>query len=455
MALPAKAVVLAVDAGLTVCKAAAFDLGGEILATAAVPAPPRRRRGAASATYCHGVWGGVRRVLAALVAELGAGVPIRAVVLSTAGVGGLAVDPSGRVAGMTRPDAADMARMAAHPGWRPYGPEGYASSWVLAAQLARHRSEVPEGPRLCVGSLHTYLVWRLTGRWVADPASGPGQLAWPAPLAEMAARFDLPELLPNEAVVGPLRAPVARAVGLGPGIQVVLGGHDGVLASFGSDAYRDGDCCFTLGTNFVPRPVSARRIGAGFAYPIRPGAWAWSLEVSGAGRSLNSAAELLDPSQPSPPRRHDRLAALAAPAAVGGAAPAPELLARDAALRRWVAGRLARGDSPGQVYGAVVDTAVDALVARLAEARCRGFRPTRYLASGGFALNRLVTGRLAGRLDARITIAGQDAGLKGAAALAAAALGAYPSPEEALPKFVRLGPEVDPAPVVTGRTQGA
>jgi xylulokinase len=59
----------------------------------------------------------------------------------------------------------------------------------------------------------------------------------------------LPDLLPAGSVLGPLRADVARELGLGPNVQVVMGTPDIQAAAIGSGAVRDGEVHLCLGTS--------------------------------------------------------------------------------------------------------------------------------------------------------------------------------------------------------------
>ena len=423
-------VVVALDLGLTWCKAVAFDREGRVAASG--------RRFSAAPPYgvaeSPAVIAGLLKAATAALREMAAGLPrgevpaalavsaaAQTVVLDTAGVA-FAVPPAAN----RGQDAAKLQRWGAG-GILAHGYAGY-----LAERLLWIRARHPDwaGRIARAGCLHDYLMLRLTGRWCTDPASGPGRSPWPE--AMTAFGYDLPEILAPEAVAGGLLPDMAEATGLPSGLPVVIGGHDGACANLGAGACEPGSCCLTLSTNWVPRPVVAAPIPGAFGYPVGNRSWAWVRGAAAAGRQIDLAVAALDGGGPEV--SGERHTALAAAVPDGGWPELPYLPPERAGEQaQRVQAALGAGFSPGAIYGAVVRASADALAARLAEARAEGCNPRDYVATGGFTRSRFVLDLVARRLGGvSIRVAPDEAAARGAAACAAVAAGWCADPERAL-----------------------
>lgn len=421
--------VLALDLGLTWCKAVALDRQGRAAASARAysAAPPC---GVAESTAVIAAqWDAAVSALRDLAAALPAGASPAALAVSAAAQTVL-LDGAG--VPFTVPAAGARARETDRlPGWGAGGILAYGYAGHLAARLVWLRAREPASwERVArAGCLHSYLMLRLAGRWCTDPASGPGRSPWPA--AVRAFGRELPEVVAPEAVAGRLLPEVAAATGLPSGLPVVVGGHDGACANLGAGACRPGSCCLTLSTNWVPRPVVAAPVAGAFGYPVGRAGWAWVRGVAGAGRQIDLAVAALDGGGPEVAgARHAALAA-AVPSA-----PWPDLPCLPPAEAERQAGRvaaaLAAGFPAGAIYGAAVRGAAEALAARLGEARAEGCHPRAFVATGGFTRSPFVLEVVSRTLGVPLPVAPDEAAARGAAACAAVATGWFADAEAAV-----------------------
>ncbi|GAA2832941.1 gluconokinase [Crossiella cryophila] len=154
-------------------------------------------------------------------------------------------------------------------------------------------------------SLKDFVLHHFTGRLATEHsyASGSGlmnihRLAWHQPSLDLAGitADRLPELLaPTDTL--PLRAQIAEATGLPPGLPVVAGGGDGPLANLGVGAVRPGMAALSLGTSGALRVVRTEpgvdERGRTFCYGIAEGYWVLGGAVSNGGVVSQWAADLV------------------------------------------------------------------------------------------------------------------------------------------------------------------
>ncbi len=280
----------------------------------------------------------------------------------------------------------------ASAGWEPGGLWARAYAPIIVANVKwvrEHRPEVHARIRRA-GALHSYIIWRLTEQWVTDPASGPGGLPdWPEAAMALSGlpRVGFAQPRPAEATVGPLTAQAAAELGLPPATPVACGGHDGSLANLGGGAYRIGDAMITLGTNTVLRVVTGSPVDGWFGYPIPPGIWAWVRGVPGVAPRVEAAR-------------------------AGG-----------------------RG-----AYSAALDEVAAVVRDLTATAGTAGLSPRRFLVTGGLSSVPAVRRRLRQELGQPPIWVDPEAGMRGAAILAAMAAGWYrdvPSAAEGM-RYVHL-----------------
>lgn len=102
-----------------------------------------------------------------------------------------------------------------------------------------------------------FLLFRMTGEVVTDPASGPDG-PWDARLLTRS-QVDIDQL-PRPAMpwslAGELQAAAAGELGLPTAIPVAVGAHDGICANTGAGAAFPGQYALTLGTHAVIRGIS-------------------------------------------------------------------------------------------------------------------------------------------------------------------------------------------------------
>lgn len=133
--------------------------------------------------------------------------------------------------------------------------------------LAGRQPEVLDQARWLLLSPKDVLILQMTGRAVTDPTtastSGLMDMArrrWSAPLAAaLGVDLDkLPEILPANAVAGPLLPAAAGALGLPAGVPVINGSGDAGASTLGAGCTHVGDVSVYLGTTgWVARVVAA------------------------------------------------------------------------------------------------------------------------------------------------------------------------------------------------------
>jgi len=299
---------LGLDIGTTSTKAAAFDLEGRLLALRRAPYPTHSPRPGFREQDPEEVVGAALGGLAALLKEAKLPEP-RALTLSTPMHSLLGVDAAGRpcmplsIWADTR--AAALARQLRA---RPLGLEIYRRggtpihSMAPLCRLMWWRREAPERYAAVHrwGSLKSFLVHRLFGRWMEDHSVASAsalfdaqKLEWIPPALELAGLSpeNLPEPAPAETVLGGLPEAAARRYGLPQGLPVVLGGSDGCLANLGARALEPTEAVLSIGTSAAlrfttpqPLPHPAGRL---FNYRLTEGFFV-------CGGASNNGGNLLD-----------------------------------------------------------------------------------------------------------------------------------------------------------------
>lgn len=374
--------VLAIDVGTSWCKAGLYDPAGRLVALNRAPSGlgaygPGQI--SASDDDLARWWSSVAEAVRPLVA--GAGAPWAALAFSSRAGHVLFFDSQmrGIPVGPGEAAALQAARAEAYgaPGWgeggpwaRAYIPGMVAHAWWLGRAFPELHRQVRRA-----GVLHDWLLWRLTGAWVTDPCNGPVGLSdWPEAAMALSGlgREAFAAMLPSEAVAGSLLPEAAAELGLPPGLPVACGGHDGALANLGGGAWRVGDALITLGTRSVVRIVTGAPMDGEFGYPIPPGHYAWVAgEYSGV----------------------DRIAA-----------------AREKGRKE---------------YRAALETVAENVAGIVARARAVGLNPRRFRVTGGLSNVPLLRRLLRAALGAPLYRVDPEAGLRGAAMLAAVAAGWY------------------------------
>lgn len=330
--------------------------------------------------------------------------------------------------------------------------------------FARHDRTVWEAARWWVGLKELLVLW-LTGTMATEPssASGTGLLdvwtgAW-SPLAVEAcgvAADRLPPIVPSTDTV-PLADEVARQVGLPTGTPVVMGAADGPLGNVGTGALAPGVAGLSLGTSGAVRvTVDAPRLHPDqglFCYALADSLWVVGGAVSNGGLVVRWAGGALTPDLRAAAGEDgidDAVLALAATAPAGsdGLVMLPYLLAGRAPL--WDA------DLPGAYLGLRREHRREHLLRAAVEGVCMQMRlvldhldavePVRSVrATGGAFRARLWREVLAAILDRPLHVVdGVDGTAAGAAALGLLALGRAATLADAADLILGAGASVPP-----------
>ncbi|MBI3960428.1 MAG: FGGY-family carbohydrate kinase [Chloroflexi bacterium] len=447
--------VLAVDVGSTWCKAAYLDGQGRVIATGR--APTRQIAPARNGTL-EGFWEAFVLSVRQATSRLPDGSALSAVGISCRALFGVCLDRAGN--GYL--PAWDAAWDRSSPdGLYAYSPEvwgekdpyayGYATGFgALILWLRRTRPAEWQAIQR-VGALHDYIVLRLTGVWVTDPTTGPGQYVWPDEIAQMTGLplGAFPPIADPHCLAGGLSAEAAGALGLPPGTPVVVGMHDGAAANLGVGAIGVGDGCFTFGTNFVFRGVTGRRLTSrSMGYLITPGVWSWVGNIPGASAQFEMATQMLADGAPDVAARHAHLGSLADGVAPGAGTLCLRLVApgREEELRQAVAAARQSGYSDGVIYRAILEAVALGEWGLVARAQRDGVQPRRLVATGGGAANGPFLRVLASVLDAPVEMGAVEGGLLGAGMAAAVGGGWYASYDDAVAGMSAPGPVIRPDP---------
>ncbi|MER3400669.1 MAG: carbohydrate kinase [Thermoflexus sp.] len=307
--------VLAVDIGTTRLKAGRLDLEGR-LHRLAVRAIPLIQDGTGRAEHDpEAVW--EQFVAAAREAAEGGAPAVRWLVLSTYQLGLLPVDGEGRpLMGLmtlldTRPRETFpglLARMDPQDLYRRTGcPPVFQYPLAKLEWLRARRPEIFRAARWFLG-LKDFLLLRLIGRPVTEPSLATATqlmnvhtLRWdPEALALVDLSAErLPEVVPPEARLGPLRPEAAAALGLGAAVEVIAGVYDGGAVGLGLGALVPGVGAMNLGTTAMIRVAADRPLLDGSprmrlqTYYLAQGRWFPGAALSNAGLVLRWLQDVL------------------------------------------------------------------------------------------------------------------------------------------------------------------
>ena len=260
---------LGVDAGSSVMKAVVFDPSGRVVSIAAERTPLSRPGGGLVEADPDAAWASLCRVLRKVSAGAEGKGRIAGIGLAGAMVGAWVVDGEGRTLrpGINWEDARaqplieEMTR--AHP--RLLSDIFAVSGSVLqqgctlpvTAALLREEPEVMRRAAAVLG-YKDWLRFRLTGRVATDASEAsvaPGDARAQARSAGLIALFGLerhahllPEVLPSAALAGAVTAEAAAATGLPEGLPVAAGAGDVIAGVIGAGGLRAGALTGILGT---------------------------------------------------------------------------------------------------------------------------------------------------------------------------------------------------------------
>lgn len=421
--------VLAIDVGSTWCKAAFVDRNGTLAAHAETWIRDERLFGHDEAALDR-IWQGVVETVQEVRAEIGS--PRPAVIATTARKApGIWLDGRGRAVGMPADIVAAAGRgeidaCYASPVWGDDDPFAYGYGVdVIGNTRWLWRNYPEQWARLRrVGNAHSWLIYRLTGKWATSHAGGPVRDAWPEAvriLTGFPAEL-YPAVFRDSQIIGQLHPRTAAELGFPEETPIVTGTHDGAAANIGSGALEIGDACLTFGTNGVLRVVTGDRIPGRFGYTISEGRWALvrdlpdlALLLDGVVAAIDGTAGLVTV------ERHDALTNRAAGVPIGAEGLRLRLFPDNEGLT--VEEALARLYAPAVIYRAALEAIAFGFAGLVRQAREAGARPQRYVATGGATDNALLLRITSACLDAPIEVPSGEAGLLGVAALAATGAG--------------------------------
>lgn len=477
-AAPEGDLVLAIDVGLTNCKAVLFDLDGNIVRRTGVPYETTRPAPDRVEQDPESWWQAVVEAVHAVMAQARAGRRVSGPCIAAIGVTGhmhalACLDPDLRPLGPALVLGDRRATEEAEDIGREVGEEliyrctGTAMDPSMPAAKIRwlwaHEREAWSAAAWFVGC-KDYIRARLTGRLATEPVDACatslydiGRADWSAPIAEAArARIDaLPPILTPEAIAGGLLPEAAAQLGLPAGTPVVVGAGDDVEV-LGNGLLDRGMRLEHLGTTgsilavldtAVLDPARALEL---YPHTIK-GLWVLGGSMTAAGAALDWAAGVL---------RYRSLKE--ASACLGGWPPAPdapffmpnlegartprrEPFARGA----WLGlGRDTTRDDLMLAAFEGVAQGIQAILARTEE--LTGVRGPIAVSAGESADPRWLQVRADVYGSPLAVLATSEPTALGLFTLAAAALGVDPSPAAAVRRVVRTQRLVEPGSIASG-----
>jgi xylulokinase len=447
----ASELLLGVDAGTTLAKVAVYGLDGACLGSGEARQGVTSHQPGWAEQQPADWWRGARRAVRQALQRAGvAGDRVAAIGISTQG-GTLAVfDERGRALGAAlvwsdaRQRAREVDEAACEEQFALTGLAHLNMSPAALVWLRDNRSEWFAG-RYRIGYVPDYLVFRLTGEWASDATNlgicnlsslSTGDIALP-----VIERVGLPRdsfAVTRQAgeVAGTLNAKAAKELGLRQGIPVAVPGHDQYCAALGAGCVEEGDLLLSTGTAWVlllttAHPITDRSSSFWPGRHVQPGRWGLMGAISSGGGALEALLELtrqradwerINAAVEAIPAGSDGL--LVIPHLVGRTLPSWNSEARGAILG-WSLGHRREHLWRAAMEGLAMETRVgcEYLAARGADTR-------RLRMVGGAARSPVWPRILASVLGNPIHVcAGESVAVRGAACLAARALGAPDLPQ--------------------------
>ena len=449
--------LLGLDAGTTLLKAALYTPEGELLGQGEAPQGVQSPQPGWAEQDPRTWWRGMLRAVRQALSRAGvSGDRVTAIGLSTQG-GTLAVfHPDGRPKGpalvwsdsrQRAPDEDSGALRDEH-----FRITGLAHRGMTPAALGWLKTRRPEWFQdpYRIGYVPDYLTFRLTGRWVSHHTNlaisglcdlAAGDIGLPllerlgVPRAAFAATAPLAAAPPGQAA-GPLLPAAARALRLRPAIPVAVPVHDQYAAALGAGCTEPGDLLLSTGTAWAllltaDRLIADRTASFWPSRHLQEGRWGLIGAISSGSMTLDRLVdftlrrrdwERINAAAESVPPGSDGL--LVIPHLVGRTLPTSDLTARGAILG-WSLGHGRRHLWRAAMEGLAFETRAACEYLAQAGARVEAMRMV-----GGAARSplwpRIVASVLGVPLNA---CAGENLAARGAACLAARALGAPALPQ--------------------------
>ena len=444
--------LLGIDAGTTLMKAALYAPDGACLGTGEAPQGVISPEPGLAEQHPGKWWLGMRRAVRQALSHAGAGrEQVAAVGLSTQG-GTLAVfDESGAPRGpalvwsdarQRAPQDDDLRSREEH--FQLTGLPHRDMTPAVIEWLRQHRPEWFAAPYR-IGYVPDYLIFRLTGQWVSDSTNlgicnicdlSTGDIALPVIEALGDTREDFAATRQAGEAAGTLLPDAARALGLQAGIPVAVPAHDQYVAALGAGCTEPGDLLLSTGTAWVVllitrEPITDRNGSFWPGRHIQPGMWGLMGAISSGSCTLD---RLLAITRQRPDWNRVNAAVEAIPAGSGGLLVIPHLVGRTLPSRDPQARGAILGWSLGHTREHLWRAAMEGL-AMETRAACD------YLAGHGARIGglRMVAGAARSAVWPRIIAsvlgtpvqahAGEHMAVRGAACLAARALGMSDLPQ--------------------------
>jgi sugar (pentulose or hexulose) kinase len=299
--------LLSLDVGTSSVKASLFTADGVCHGERSAPVNILTPRRGWSELDLERVWQAVGMTTRDLVTSRGAGHRVVGIGLSVASPTVVAVDSRGRALsnGLTYADSRARVRLdrirelVGEVRFQQLTGNRLALSLCSAAAML-HLADEASGPGgLRTGHLNSYLVCRLTDRWVMDWTNAsytglvnlrrPGE--WSPEACEALEFYTglLPELVAPWEPIGRLSAEAAAELGLGRSVVVVAGAADTACSAFGVGCVEDGEVFESAGTSGVLTVCHARPLGSllflNRAHVV-PGRWLSHGAMSAAGAAV-------------------------------------------------------------------------------------------------------------------------------------------------------------------------
>ena len=456
---PLEGLFLSLDVGTSGVKASLFTADGVCHGERSAPLNILTPRPGWSELDLRRIWEAVVETSRDLVTSREAGRRVLGIGLSVASPTVVAVDSTGRALsnGLTYADARAQPRLDRVR--KLVGEERYRrltgnrlALGVCSAAAMLHLSDevgpsVPGGLR--TGHLNSYLVCRLTGRWVMDWTNAsftglvnlrtPGE--W-SPEACEALEFPtrlLPELVAPWEPIGRLSAEASAELGLVRSVVVVAGAADTACSAYGVGCVNDGQVFESAGTSGVLTVCHARPSGSPLFLNrshVVPGRWLSHGAMSAAGAAVRWLRDAIFSDSGTCPREPDDYAwingeAAKSAAGAGGVVFLPYLLGErtpvwdPGARGAWVG--MSLGTGRHDLIRAVLESTGYGMRQMLEiEETQGGLEVGEVLIVGGGARSRFWTQIKADITGKRYRRAGEvQSASRGAAVLAAVGLGAH------------------------------
>jgi xylulokinase len=290
-----------------------------------------------------------------------------------------------------------------------------------------------------VGYVPDYMTFRLTGNWISDPTnlsiSNLLDLATLDIASAVLARLEIPRSMFAETrrageVAGHLLPSAARELGLRAGIPVATPAHDQYAAALGAGCTREGDLLLSCGTAWVlllttRQPITDRASSFIPGPHVQPAHWGLMGVISSGSATLDRVLVLTGGRAD-----FDRIDAAVAdvPAGSGGVIVIPHLLGRtlptrDAHARGAILG-LSQGHRREHLWRAAMEGLACETRAACDYLRQRGAAVSELRMVGGATRSPIWPRIIASVLGVPVlTQSGGDIAVRGAACLAARALG--------------------------------